>query len=149
MCNWWLILSGERSDYNISWWQIQLHNLPISDQLLKKCLGQNFRHFATKTSLIHGFVFAKNKCHSRQILCFFPPPSWNFHIYTIGCSMSQKFLFSSMACSQIWLSPLVDDSQPTNLTDFPKNKKKPLVQTNCQNIVGFFILKTYFPLVDH
>jgi hypothetical protein len=28
-----------------------------------------------------------------------------------------------MACSQIWLSPLVDDSQPTNLTDFPKNKK--------------------------
>jgi len=38
----------------------------------------------------------------------------------------------------------VDDSQPTNLTDFPKNKKKhknPLVQTYCQNIVGFFILK--------
>jgi hypothetical protein len=87
--------------------------------LKKKCLGQNFPHLATKTSLIHEFVFAKN---SRQILCFFFPP-WNFHIYTIGCSMPQNFLFSSMACSQIWLSPLVDGSQPTNLTDFPKNKK--------------------------
>jgi len=42
------------------------------------------------------------------------------NIYTISCSMSQNFLFSSMACSQIWLSPLVDDSQPTNLTDFEK-----------------------------
>jgi hypothetical protein len=29
-----------------------------------------------------------------------------------------------MACSQIWLSPLVDDSQPTNLTDFQKTKQK-------------------------
>jgi hypothetical protein len=38
--------------------------------------------------------------------------------------MSQNFLFSSMACSQIWLSPLVDDSQHTNLTDFQKQKNQ-------------------------
>jgi hypothetical protein len=29
-----------------------------------------------------------------------------------------------MACSQIWLSPLVDDSQSTNLTDFLFKKKQ-------------------------
>jgi hypothetical protein len=38
--------------------------------------------------------------------------------------MPQNFLFSSMACSQIWLSPLVDDSQSTNLTDFLFKKKQ-------------------------
>jgi hypothetical protein len=37
----------------------------------------------------------------------------------------QAFLLSSLKCSQIWLSPLVDDSQTTYLTKL--EKKKPIV----------------------
>jgi hypothetical protein len=31
-----------------------------------------------------------------------------------------KLLLSSLTCSQIWLSPLVDESQPTYLTNLNK-----------------------------
>jgi hypothetical protein len=91
--------------------------------------GAKFPSLGNKNKL-HTWIFFLQKISATVArFCVFFPNPLNFHIYTIDCS-------------QIWLSSLVDDSQLTNLTDFQKKNKKtkkPLVQTNCQNIVGFFI----------
>jgi hypothetical protein len=81
-------------------------------------------------------VFCAKMVESHHILR--GKKSRNFQIETIASSMSpeysgvpQKNLLSSMTCSQIQLSPLVDDCQSTYLT---KLKRKTLVQCSLRSI---------------
>ncbi len=59
----------------------------------------------------------------------------------VRIARSQKFLLSSMICSQIWLSPLLDDCQYTYLTNFIKKNPD---SENTKDFFGGRIL--YFSL---
>jgi hypothetical protein len=74
--------------------------------------------------MIWPFFFLERMGPSRHIMRNFflklPYLDIKFQLVARIQEESYFFLFSSLTCSQIWVSPLVGDSQPTYLTNLKK-----------------------------